>query len=529
MVIVVKSRLARLFRMTISKSLILRALAMLALVPALALAQREMPLANALAAADAAWDNGQFDDALVRYRDVLRRDSLSTRAMYRAATLLAQRNDFDASITLFHKYLALRPGDADGRIGLARALAWSGHYAEAVAICDSLSAVSPANRDAFLLGSQARAWGGERAKAIARYDRWLADHPGDSEVWNELAKTWKWSGRSDSASAALRRAVAVDPRNVSARATLDRDEAMAAPSFEPTVTNTNDSDHNLTTTYGIRAGLTAPWRSRVVVDGGYRTATLASQRAGAALLRSRTNWTSLDDRWSVHAEAGAERLDASDDPIARRGARIEPLLAIGVSGRPASRVSLGASVARGVLDETVPAILTRIASTDVEGEAVATLSERVRLTAGGGWTGLRGGSGPNTRTNASGSARWSLLPTLEIGAALHTFGYSHAASDGYFAPRRYLLGEGLVDWSVGGDLGWQLASEVGLGQQAITAFDDSRLGRFAARFEGSLRYRPTPGTEWSVAGGVANAASPTTVDVANYRIVTIALRARLRL
>ena len=198
-------------------------------------------------------------------------------------------------------------------------------------------------------------------------------------------------------------------------------------------------------------------------------------------------------------------------------------------GRPVGRVSLGTSIARGVLDETVPAILTGITSTDVEGEAAATPTERLRFTAGAGWTRLTGGSGPNARASASGSARWSLLPSFDFGAALHTFGYSHAASDGYFAPKRYLLGEGVVTWSLGGDLGWQLASEVGVGHQAITAFDDSRLARVAARFEGSLRYRPTPGMEWTLAGGVANAASPTTVDAANYRFVHVALRARLRI
>jgi hypothetical protein len=109
------------------------------------------------------------------------------------------------------------------------------------------------------------------------------------------------------------------------------------------------------------------------------------------------------------------------------------------------------------------------------------------------------------------------------------FGYEHAAFDGYFAPKRYLLAELNARLRVGGELGWGLESELGLGNQTITAFDNTSAGRFAQRFSGGVAYRPAPGMEWSVNAGFANVASPTTISSADYRAYTLAIKGRVRL
>src|SRR5256885_13826159 len=100
--------------------------------------------------------------------------------MHRVATLLARGKDFDRSIPLFRKYVILAPSDVDGRIGLARALAWSGRYDESGATCDSGLGASPRNRDAALLAAPALSWRGKLGGAIARYERWVAIHPADA-------------------------------------------------------------------------------------------------------------------------------------------------------------------------------------------------------------------------------------------------------------------------------------------------------------------------------------------------------------
>jgi hypothetical protein len=129
----------------------------------------------------------------------------------------------------------------------------------------------------------------------------------------------------------------------------------------------------------------------------------------------------------------------------------------------------------------------------------------------------------------SGALRWSLNRAVSVAAGARAFGYDHAALDGYFAPKRYLLAEGSGHLRLGGDLGWALESELGLGTQRITAFDNSSAGRFAQRCNLSATYRPQPGVEWSVSGSFANVASPTTISSADYRAYSIAVKGRVRL
>ena len=118
---------------------------------------------------------------------------------------------------------------------------------------------------------------------------------------------------------------------------------------------------------------------------------------------------------------------------------------------------------------------------------------------------------------------------LSLAAGVRAFGYDHAAFDGYFAPKRYLLAELSARLRAGGDLGWGLESDLGLGNQTITAFDNTSAGRFAQRLSGGIAYRPAPGMEWSLTAGFANVASPTTISSADYRAYTLAIKGRVRL
>src|SRR5436309_10984578 len=88
-------------------------------------AQNEPRVSELLASADESWKTGQYNVAFDRYQAVLRRDSTSARALFRVATLLAWRNDLNRSESLFRVYLRIAPGDDDGRVALARTLAWN--------------------------------------------------------------------------------------------------------------------------------------------------------------------------------------------------------------------------------------------------------------------------------------------------------------------------------------------------------------------------------------------------------------------
>jgi hypothetical protein len=198
-------------------------------------------------------------------------------------------------------------------------------------------------------------------------------------------------------------------------------------------------------------------------------------------------------------------------------------------GRLAPSVSLGATVTRAAFDETATLVFSGIATTSLEGDADIRLRPRLSFDGGGGWTRLTGGSAPNSRVAGSGALRWTFSKSFSIAAGVRAFGYDHAASDGYFAPKRYLLAEASARLHLGGDVGWGLDSELGLGDQRIAAFDDSNASRFAQRCALTVAYRPSLGVEWSLGGSFANAASPTTISSADYRAFSLSLKARVRL
>jgi tetratricopeptide (TPR) repeat protein len=522
--------LARPLDMRITKRFLgLFAVLATALTPKLATGQAEPRLSDILASADQAWSAGKYDDAFARYNDVLRRDSSSARAVFRVATLLGRRHDLDRSVSLFRLYTRLAPGDADGQIGLARSLAWRGDYDQAIAICDSVVAKNPRQRDAALLAAQAAAWSGRLRSAAARYQHWLAIHADDAEAWMGLARVWQWAGRAEETRQALRHAIAAEPDNADARGQLALARAALAPSFEPTVSTTDDSDDSRSTTYLVRGGLATPWNARVLGDASYRVADLGTRHGTSATLRASSSWSTLDGQWTMHGEAGAVRLNASDAPSAPQQTHFLPVIGARLTGRLTPNLSVGGGVTRAAFDETASLILAGIATTSVDAATDISIGQRFGLSGEGSWASLSGGSEANRRLAGSAALRWSTTGFLTVGAGMRGFAYEHAAFGEYFAPKGYLLGELTARLRLGGELGWGVESELGLGDQTIVAFDNSRAARFAQRASARIAYQPAPGLEWSLRGGFVNAASPTTLGSADYRIYTLAIGGRVRL
>ena len=508
-------------------ALLVAALGCLAPVPARA--QGGQPLAGLMESADRAWAAQDFDGAFVAYAEVVRRDSTAARAVFRLATLLSWRNELERSIRLFREYVRLEPNDDDGRVAIARTLAWRQRYEESLATYDSVLDRNPGHRDAALGAAQTLGWSGHLEGAIARYETWIREHPDDVDALVGLAQVRRWSGRPADARLALRRAVEAHPEHAGARAQLASVDAELAPSLQPVVTTTNDSDDNRSTMLVLEGGFAMPWGARLLAGASYRVADLETAHGTALTLRATTSWASPNGSWTIRGEAGGTRLDGRPAPGAERETSTEPLLSIRVSGRPARSLSVGFGASRIAFDETAALIIAGIATTTVEGDAELTLHPRLRIGGGAGFTRVSGGSVANERIAASGALRWTATPGVSIAAGARAFGYDQAATDGYFAPKRYLLTEGSARAAFGGELGWGVNAELGLGHQAITAFDDSRTSRFAQRASASLLYRPALGVEWGFVGGFANVASPTTLSSADYRVWGLSLRGRFRL
>lgn len=150
---------------------------------------------------------------------------------------------------------------------------------------------------------------------------------------------------------------------------------------------------------------------------------------------------------------------------------------------------------RGAFDETASLMIRGIVSTTFGAGASADLGRRLAVSGEVEHARLSGGT-PNSRTGGSGSLSWRAPALLSLTATVRTFGYATNPGEGYFAPRRYVLGETSAQLAVGQDLGWSVTLDGGIGVQAIDTRTLGSATQPAARGGLSVLYRPVPGLEW---------------------------------
>ncbi|MBC7790476.1 MAG: tetratricopeptide repeat protein [Anaerolineae bacterium] len=540
-------------------------------------AQREMTRSQAIAAADAAWDAGNHNAALNAYRGVVSEDTAgASHAVFRLATLLSWKDSLAEAIRLFGVYRRLEPSDLEGRIALARTLAWASRFAAAITEYDSILAISPMLVSAALGRAQTLAWAGrmdeaerayisllgaswniDAAKGVARLTGWRGDlsraeklwrgvlekNPTDAEALTGLAQVQRWTGRPHAARENLRMALHSDSTYADARAQLRWVDAEISPSFESSVMSTSDNDRNRATLYMATAGFTPPWNGRMSAAGSYRHASFGLLSGESFGARALAQWAPHAATWRVRAEAGATRLSSNSGEIASVPPSTHFAVAASLTLRPTQQLTLGLAASRLPFDETAALIARRIMTSELNADYDLALASRVSLSGGAGYAVLNGEAlTPNRRLSGSSVLRWRMSRAFTIGAGARTFGYDSTTGDGYFAPRRYTLVEASTGVRAGGDLGWGMSAEAGVGRQSIrfgarsvvrdgqdVALGETSSSRLAQRVSASIRYAPTPGFEWRLACGFANVASPTALTEAEYRAYTVTIGGRLRL
>lgn len=543
-----------------------------------------------LARADSAWQAESYLLATSLYETAVARDSSASLAIFRLATLRSWSNRLDESVKLFRRYVALNPEYAEGRLSLARTLAWEGNYASALAIYDSVIAKNNNYPDAVLGRAQTLAWAGQLPAAIDVYKRWVSAHPTDraaslgyaralawngdldeaeamytemartgnatagkglarviawrgelersERAWRQvletdpkdpealtgLAQTLSWEGRPSDAETALQLALQSNPVYGDARDLLRWVKADLSPSSTASALVTNDSDHNRATTLLVDYSKPARWN--MMLGGRY-----TGRRANFAAIDSRVDGLDLFGRWQasswqVRADVGFVNRSSTlvvspSKPSTVASGGLE------VSGRVARALKLGVQASRTPFDETALLIANGVISSEYSGDAELTLPARFTLSGGVSRAQLTGGSRDNTRDAFSSTLRWAYNRQWSVAVGGRQFGYDTTSSDGYFAPRRYTLGEVSGRGRVGGKLGWNGDADVGLGRQDIELFGSNAGSRLAERAAISAGYRFDPSREITLVGGYANVAAPGQTGGSEYKAYSFGLRARL--
>jgi tetratricopeptide (TPR) repeat protein len=545
-----------------------------------------------LTRADSAWQAGSYLLATSLYETAVARDSSASLAIFRLATLRSWDNRLDEGVRLFRRYVALNPDYAEGRLSLARTLAWGGHYDSSLAIYDSVIAQNKNYRDALLGRAQTLAWAGRLPEALAVYKQWVASHPTDREAsidyaralswngqfdeaeimytqmartgdanaqkglarviaargelerseraWREvldirpndaealtgLAQTLSWQGRPSDAETALQLALQANPAYGDARTLLRWVQADLRPSATVTGLGTNDSDHNRATTLLVDYLRPVAWNTTL-------GARYTGRRANFAAIDSRVDGGDFFARWQpgtwqVRADAGFANHSSTLIPSPAKPATIASG-GLQVSGHVGRTLKLGVGASRAPFDETALLIANGVVSSEYSGEAEISLPARFTVSGGASRARLTGGSRDNTRDAFSSTLRWAYNRQWSIAVGGRQFGYDTTSTDGYFAPRRYTLGEVSGRGRIGGQLGWNADADVGLGTQSIEFFGSTAGSRLAERAALSAGYRFDPAHEITLLGGYANVAAPGQTSGSEYRFYSFALRARIGL
>lgn len=467
-------------------------------------------LALQTADADAAFERGDFRAARTAYEQVLGRDSLNVRALYRLALMDSWDGALDRSLERLRRVRRLEPRDPDIGVAHARVLSWAGKYPAAVALYDSVLTAAPGRADALAGRARTVAWSGDLVRAERLWQEALALHPEDAEINVGLAQTLLWRGQAALAEGYAARARQLAPDDRTARDVLDLIRAALAPELATNSDYSHDSDRNDGFTQRASYSVSLGAGRRGALYGSWRRATDLTRSGGSYALGGRLT-APLGQRATARVALGGQLL-APNDSI---HGTIAP--EIGISVRPSRIMAISLNWRRSFFDETALLIENHLPthSFDLDVEVAPVPGVTVTLATGGLWV------SSNRRWSAVGAVMVAAAPGLEVGALLRAFGYETAyTGEGYFAPDFFGLFEARARYERRWGR-WGVSADGGIGVQQVNRGAAEQSAR-RARLAVSRRWGAA--NELSLSAGLSNSAASSATGA--YRSFVAALQWR---
>ena len=144
------------------------------------------------------------------------------------------RDDYPAAVSVLEQHLDTYPADEDARYLLARTLAWSRRWDEAMAEYDRLLGQSPDNADYLLGKSQVLVWSERPAEAVPLLERARENAPDYEALWRLESQALLAAGGAENRRRFDELAAAARQRFPSSSWPLWQQLDRSAPGFEPT-------------------------------------------------------------------------------------------------------------------------------------------------------------------------------------------------------------------------------------------------------------------------------------------------------
>jgi tetratricopeptide (TPR) repeat protein len=470
-----------------------------------------------------AW-SGRYTAAIAIYDSVIAEDRTYRDAVLGRAQTLAWAGNFDESLVTYKQWVSTHRSDRQAAIEYARALAWSGELDAAESLYTELSATGNANAKKGL--ARVIGWKGDLQRSERTWRQVLVTDPADPEALTGLAQVLSWQGRQGDAETALNLALRANPAYGDARTLMRWVQADLRPSVTVSGIGSNDSDNNRVSAFMIDYVTRAPWTGTVGARVSERWANFGAVDARADGVNFFARWQPAGSTWQLRADAGATHHYST---LAATPARQRTLAsgAVRASGNLGRALTVIMAASRAPFDETAQLIANGLVSSEVAGEVEIGLPGPLSLSGAASHARLTGGTLENSRNAFSSALRWTHNRRWSLGVGARQFGYDKAASDGYFAPKRYTLAEVSGRGRIGGNLGWTAEGDVGVGSQSIDFFGSSAGSRRAERVALTAGYRFSPSHEFSALGSYANVAAPGQTGASEYKAYSFGLRARV--
>ncbi|MGH7614619.1 MAG: tetratricopeptide repeat protein [Gemmatimonadales bacterium] len=423
-----------------------------------ALAAIPAPGAAQLPEAEDAFGRGDYRTARALYDSVLARDSLNPRALYRLAIFDSWDGKLKLSLARFVRLRLVEPRDPETMVAHARVLSWDGQTRWSEALYDSVLALAPDRVDALAGRARAVAWSGDLNRAERLWRDALERHPDDPEILTGLAQTLYWEGQPALAEGYVTRARELAPTDRATRDLFDQVRAERRPILSVLADGANDIEHNRFVALSATFGASLRYDMR-----GSLRASLRRNDAGS--LTGRSDGV---DGWLVKSfPAGATvrggvgmRVLNPDSGATRRFATAQ--LSAGL--RPAKFASVDIAYSRYPFDETVLLVRRRFVWDElgVSGDYAPRPNLTLSAVANAAWL-----SDGNRRLIGVAAVMVGVAKGLDVGGYARVMGYREAnPGRGYFAPDRFILGEGRIAYAWRRHP-WGMRATGGLGAQQI--------------------------------------------------------------
>jgi tetratricopeptide (TPR) repeat protein len=493
--------------------------------------------------ADAAWNQGRYDEARAAYARELVSNPRSARANLRIGVLLSWQGKLDSALVFLARARASEPADQDIRLAQAQVMAWNKQYGDALLRYDSVLTVQPGSREALLgrartlswagrldearsvyrsmiakdstdrdavLGvAQLHAWKGDLAAAEQGYRAVLMRNSRDADARVGLGYVYLWQGRAGAAGRQAGYALAIDSTHKAARELRHLVRANARPSVESSANWSNDSDHN--TSFWQTLAASAPLGGGVGIFGSVNALEASDPVRQATRVGGELGLSIAAGHFQLTGAAGARRLNPEiADP--RTVATYRGQLRY----RPAPALGFGISYSRVPFDEIASLIERELDMELLEAGFDARPVSGLTVYAGGGELWLSDG---NSRWSGAAGLTQKILRHFFIGVFGRALSYDHRGV-GYFSPDRFSVLEGIAGYNL--ERGsWIGSLSGGVGAQQV---GKQGVAQSEWHLEGRLGQRWGDGNRVEAFGLVTNSALSSTTGAFRYRSAGILVR-----